>query len=502
MKDIKLKNMRKLFLLLPLFAMVLTGCNNERIKTGKTGEVILSLKPDGEFTTILRSSADEVDVNLFGVQITNTTGKVVRSWDTYAEIPDVILLEPDFYTISAQSPGDKVVAWNQPIYAGTQEFDVEAGKVYNIDLVCTLANMKVSVICTDAFKNELEEDYNIKVSTDSGFLEWTKDIVEQGEEIAGFFEPEPMTIYIKGTRKLDGSIVSHYFQVSDVAPRDHHVFTIDVVETGQVSMGDGISVDYTVNNRPVDIQVGDLEENPVEDDYSGNPVLKRVSIANDAVVPTNLGVITFEYDRNIILGDAQIVMGDVEVVSSVEANILSVSFDELNVSTTYTLEIPEGAVINPIDNLSASAHTISFTTEDEVTVDPIIIDVPGMNGCHVITDTNGLVFDLNVTAEYGVSSMIFEVRSPMLIELLAGLGAASSVDIANMSAEEEAFWGGMLKVSSAAVKDATQVTIPLGDLISLLGMQGLSNIEHSFYIKVVDAEGNILDSDVTVMVQK
>jgi hypothetical protein len=52
------------------------------------------------------------------------------------------------------------------------------------------------------------------------------------------------------------------------------------------------------------------------------------------------------------------------------------------------------------------------------------------------------------------------------------------------------------------VKDATQVTIPLGDLISLLGMQGLSNIEHSFYIKVVDAEGNILDSDVTVMVQK
>jgi hypothetical protein len=230
--------------------------------------------------------------------------------------------------------------------------------------------------------------------------------------------------------------------------------------------------------------------------------LKRVSIANDAVVPTNLGVITFEYDRNIILGDAQIVMGDVEVVSSVEANILSVSFDELNVSTTYTLEIPEGAVINPIDNLSASAHTISFTTEDEVTVDPIIIDVPGMNGCHVITDTNGLVFDLNVTAEYGVSSMIFEVRSPMLIELLAGLGAASSVDIANMSAEEEEFWGGMLKVSSAAVKDATQVTIPLGDLISLLGMQGLSNIEHSFYIKVVDAEGNILDSDVTVMVQK
>jgi hypothetical protein len=90
----------------------------------------------------------------------------------------------------------------------------------------------------------------------------------------------------------------------------------------------------------------------------------------------------------------------------------------------------------------------------------------------------------------------------MLIELLAGLGAASSVDIANMSAEEEAFWGGMLKVSSAAVKDATQVTITLGDLISLLGMQGLSNIEHSFYIKVVDAEGNILDSDVTVMVQK
>lgn len=503
MKNIKLYNMRKLFLLLPLFALALVGCNKQRISGGRTAEVVLSLKSDGEFTTIMRSSIDEVDINLFSVSITNQTGKEVRQWDTYAEVPDVILLEPGIYNITAKSAGDKEVAWNQPIYAGTQEFDVEAGKVYNIDLVCTLANMKVSVICTDAFKNELNEDYNIKVSTDSGFLEWTSEIVEQGENMAGFYLPEPMTIYIKGTRKLDGSIISHYFTVSDVAARDHHVFTIDVVETGQVSFGsNGISVDYTVNNRPVDIQVGDLEENPVEDDYSGNPVLKRVSIANDAVVPTNLGEITFEYDRNVILGDAQITMGEVAVVSSVEGNTLTLSFDELQVSTSYTVEIPEGAVINPIDNLSAEAYTISFTTESEVTVDPIIIDVPGMNGCHIITDTNGLVFDLNVTSEFGVSSMIFEVKSSLLVDLLSGLGAASSVDIANMNAEEEAFWGGMLQISSQQVKDATQVTIPLGDLISLLGMNGLANEQHSFYIKVVDAEGNMLDSDVTVMVQK
>lgn len=495
--------MKKIVLLLPLLAMMLVGCNKEVISTGKTAEVHLSLTSDGEFTTILRSDADAVDISLFSITITDGTGKEVRSWDSYAEVPDVILLEPSNYTISAKSPGDKEVAWNQPIYEGSQQFDVEAGKVYNIDLVCTLSNMKVSVICTDAFKNELEDDYNIKIATDSGFLEWTSEIVEQGDAIAGFYLPEPMTVYIKGTRKLDGSIVSHYFQVNDVAPRDHHVFTIDVVETGRVSFGDsGISVDYSVNNRPVDIQVGDLEENPVEDDWSGVPILKSVSIANNSEVESNIGSITFQYDRAVILGEESIVMGEEIIEAAVEGNTLTVSFGELALATTYTIEIPEGAVINPIDNVSAEPYTLTFTTKAQESVVPIVIDVPGMDGCHVITNTNGLVFDLNVSAENGVSSMIFEIKSPMLIEMLAGLGAASSVDIANMTPSEEAFWGGMLQISSAQVKDASEVTIKLGDLISLLGMGGLENIEHVFYIKVTDNQGNILDSDVTVMVQK
>lgn len=495
--------MKKIVLLLPLLAMMLVGCNKEVISTGKTAEVHLSLTSDGEFTTILRSDADAVDISLFSISITDGTGKEVRSWDSYAEVPDVILLEPSNYTISAKSPGDKEVAWNQPIYEGAQQFDVEAGKVYNIDLVCTLSNMKVSVICTDAFKNELEDDYNIKIATDSGFLEWTSEIVEQGEAIAGFYLPEPMTVYIKGTRKLDGSIVSHYFQVNDVAPRDHHVFTIDVVETGRVSFGDsGISVDYSVNNRPVDIQVGDLEENPVEDDWSGVPVLKNVSIANNSEVESNIGSITFQYDRAVILGEESIVMGEEVIEAAVEGNTLTVSFGELALATTYTIEIPEGAVINPIDNVSAEPYTLTFTTKAQESVVPIVIDVPGMDGCHVITNTDGLVFDLNVSAENGVNSMIFEIKSPMLIEMLAGLGAAPSVDIANMTSSEEAFWGGMLQISSAQVKDASEVTIKLGDLISLLGMGGLENIEHVFYIKVTDNQGNILDSDVTVMVQK
>lgn len=195
-------------------------------------------------------------------------------------------------------------------------------------------------------------------------------------------------------------------------------------------------------------------------------------------------------------------MGEEVIEAAVEGNTLTVSFGELALATTYTIEIPEGAVINPIDNLSAEPYTLTFTTKAQESVVPIVIDVPGMDGCHVITNTNGLVFDLNVSAENGVSSMIFEIKSPMLIEMLAGLGAASSVDIANMTSSEEAFWGGMLQISSAQVKDAREVTIKLGDLISLLGMGGLENIEHVFYIKVTDNQGNILDSDVTVMVQK
>ena len=71
-----------------------------------------------------------------------------------------------------------------------------------------------------------------------------------------------------------------------------------------------------------------------------------------------------------------------------------------------------------------------------------------------------------------------------------------------MSEGEEAVWGSLLKVTSAQVKGAKSVNIPLGELIALLGTGELANIQHDFHAKVVDADGNVKETDVKVKVQK
>ncbi len=496
--------MKKLLLAVSVLLVAMTGC--KRVILPTTGDVSVNLSSEGEFTQIVKSSPDEVDINTFSIEIKSTSdNKVVSSWDNFSDMPAVIAMEPGSFVIKASSPGDKEVAWNQPKYVGIQNFIVEAGKVQNLDIVCTLNNMKVTVKCTDRFLTELNDDFSIKVATDAGFLIYSKEIVSQGEAIAGYFDVAPLIIDIRGTRKLDGSVVSHYFTIDNVAARDHHIFTVDAHETGQVAVGEqGISVDYTLNNKDVDIKIGDLEEDPVEDDLTGTPVVENVSVAANAQVDTKLGLITVQYSLPVKLAENHgITLGSAAVTAIVDNKTLKITFGELEADKDYTLTIPAGAVVNSTDNSPAAAYSVSFKTKGGEVEVPITIDVPGMNECYVITDTKNLVFDLKITAEKGISNMIFEVLSESLKPLVTStLGVDTKVDLANMSEGEEAVWGSLLKVTSAQVKGAKSVNIPLGELIALLGTGELANIQHDFHAKVVDADGNVKETDVKVKVQK
>ena len=56
---------------------------------------------------------------------------------------------PGSYTIEAGSAAAADAAWDQPVYYGTQQFDVKAGDVLSLSVTCSLSNMKVTVTCTD-----------------------------------------------------------------------------------------------------------------------------------------------------------------------------------------------------------------------------------------------------------------------------------------------------------------------------------------------------------------
>ena len=76
-------------------------------------------------------------------------------------MPNTIDIAPGSYTIEAGSAAAADAAWDQPVYYGTQQFDVKAGDVLSLSVTCSLSNMKVTVTCTDNFFNEMEDDFEI-----------------------------------------------------------------------------------------------------------------------------------------------------------------------------------------------------------------------------------------------------------------------------------------------------------------------------------------------------
>ena len=67
--------------------------------------------------------------------------------------------------------------------------------------------------------------------------------------------------------------------ITDGKAQDHFVLTFDAKETGDILFGDdnksGITIDYTVNNRNIEIIVPGEEETEIPDDHPESQSLPR-----------------------------------------------------------------------------------------------------------------------------------------------------------------------------------------------------------------------------------
>lgn len=493
-------------------AVAFTGCNHNELKpgSGAQGELSLQIVPKGDFTPLPETKATDdvqVDVSTFSLSV-NSGDKTVLSWDKFSDVPSVIGLDPGTYTIVAKSPGNKAVEWLQPKYQGSQEVTVVPGEVENIVLTCTLTNMKVTILTTEKFRNEME-DYTVTVNSDKGdgFLNFTKAIIEEGR--SGYFDPSPLTIDLNATRKQKEGVamadinVIHTYHIESGAAQDHHVITLDASETGYADLGSGITVDYTVNERNEDILVDGLEENPVQD----KPVLSSSTVADGAEdVPVDTKTIGLSYSTNVKLAEgAAITLGESACEASVSGNVVTVNLPALTAGTQYTLNVPAGAVVcDGNEELVADALVLTFTTASAgQEPEP---EEPGTSAI-TITATAGIdepvtysksalpsEFNLTVTAPAGIEKYVVNVNSAGLQGLLDMMQMAYEVDLANMSAAEEGFWGELFGITSADVKDKPEVVFQIAAF--LMAMPEETN---ELEVVITDKEGNTETKTLTII---
>ena len=271
--------MKKILLTMAAAAMVLSGCNKTEVGTAThKGMLQLQVGYAGEYNdktpdlVPVKSGADEqAFIDTFIISIDKTTGApyslectVARFNEQYAD--GILTLSPGNYTVTVTSPGPEKAAWDQPVYGVTKEFTIMEEVLTPVELVCRLTNMMVSVKLSETFKNELSA-YSIIITGDyedgEASLTWSS-ADEDAESRAGYFAVAPLTVEIKGTRGEDGSEAHKTYRIEDVAAADHHILNIDAKTTGATQPS--ISIDYTVNEKPVDITVPGFEEIPVPDE--------------------------------------------------------------------------------------------------------------------------------------------------------------------------------------------------------------------------------------------
>lgn len=384
------------------FTALTAGCNKEEVTySGDKGALTLfSLSAEGDFVDVapMAKSEESSDVNEFCITITEmASGRVVNYWDRFADMPETVSLEPAEYKIEAKSPESQPVAWNQPVFAGSQTFAIEAGKTKEVSIVCTISNMKVTVRCTDSFLAEVEPDFTVTVTTEDGPLIFTKDRINAGD--AGYFEVAPLTMDLYAVRKT-GGVVVHHMEISEVAARDHHIFTLDADGTGYADFSAGISIDYSCNEKEEHILIDGIGEDPVGPDEP----------------------------------------------------------EESAITVTATAGIDEPVTYSKSDLPSE--------------------------------------FNLTVSAPAGIEKYVVNVKSAGLRVLLDTMEMSYSVDLANMNAAEEGFWGALFGITSADVKGKTEVVFQIAAF--LMAMPEETN---ELEIVITDNDGAVVTRTLTIIME-
>lgn len=297
--------------------------------------------------------------------------------------------------------------------------------------------------------------------------------------------------------------VIHTYHIESGAAQDHHVITLDASETGYADLGSGITVDYTVNERNEDILIDGLEENPVQD----KPVLSSSTVADGAEdVPVDTKTIGLSYSTNVKLAEgAAITLGESACEASVSGNVVTVTLPALAEGTQYTLSVPAGAVMcDGNEELVADALALTFTTasagqepepEEPETSAITITATAGID--EPVTYSKSALpgeFNLTVTAPAGIEKYVVNVNSAGLQELLDMMKMSYSVDLANMSAAEEGFWGKLFGITSADVKGKTELVFQIAAFLMAMPEE-----KNELEVVITDKEGNTETKTLTII---
>lgn len=256
----------KLFIACAGVLMLTASCHDEYLIGTGEGLLKLSTSVSTDMKVVSRSDENQLENSLV-VWIANEKG-VVRLYDKDNAVPDeAIGLLTGHYKALAWA-GDSVSAsWDSRWFRCYEEFDINRGETTQLDLVCKIANVGVSVQYVDGIENVLS-DIELKVSLDKvkdGTLEYhgledggkigTEDTGKIGYFMMPSFSPD-LAYTLTGTQ-VDGSALEYTGTIENAKSGYHYILKVTYVPDN-TEVGGGhfsIEIDESAIEENTDIEL-------------------------------------------------------------------------------------------------------------------------------------------------------------------------------------------------------------------------------------------------------
>lgn len=241
-----MKNIYSIFTVFFLIGLMVSCQNEEDLANSNVGYLRLQMGVNASVSA--RAGEEIYNPKQIAVQIISEEGEVVEettNWETEWE-GKTIALAVGNYTLQASSAGfdGKTSGFDKPYYAGSAEFTIESNKEANVEVTCTLANVKVTVNFDQSFVDnftaaQVVVDDN---ANNAGIAPLT--FVMNETTKSGYFPVTDLQAVVSATNKFDVTNTQTDV-IENVKARDHYILNYKVGELGEGSGNIGITVDPT-----------------------------------------------------------------------------------------------------------------------------------------------------------------------------------------------------------------------------------------------------------------
>ena len=472
--------------------------------------------------------AEGVDINNFYVVITNKAGETVKSFK-YGERPaDSIALEAGVYNVTMTSAPMLDAEWEAPVFSGSVEVVITRKQTTTVDdLVCKLANIKVSVAYSADIKDQLDAQHTkMTVELGTSALEYAFT-----EERAGYFAPidAENTLKLTFNCRYNGETkdITMTNEIKGVKAAQWRKINVVVQHAADGTATIGIVCDTWTYDEEVtfDTSAHMLEEVIADDTDAPVIVWEGHDLAEVFELTDDMFDADDNFKSNINL--------DITAKNSIQSVVVKVSSDNADFTKAYAeiMDLEEDlcapkasatilkmmgyptdikgsttarlklAAQTDLLRLYEGTHTYEITVTDTLgahttatltikygqNVMPQIVWV-GYDIDKRQTYTAGMTCDLNVKAPLAIADFNVKIISATLTpEELAGVGLAGEFSLVN----DSQFFGALSGLgfpTGDAVYGQTEVNLSISNFLGVLAMLGPG--EHDFEMSVTDLEGN------------